>query len=141
MKHLSTPNPKSRVLLALAGLLILAVGPGASALQAVFITGGVYDESIQTNTIDVEGTLDANPFQVSSGTFTANVLSAFGTGNGGVIDFDSGSLTNVTTIDGSFSSGTKSISITNGIGTYFGIGAFSERTAISGNDFLAVFDK
>ncbi|MCA9103339.1 MAG: hypothetical protein KDA63_19425, partial [Planctomycetales bacterium] len=123
-------------------LAIVAMGAMLGLLpcgvSADFNTTGVYDEnSYQTNAVDTSATYDAAD-QVSLSTFTDWVATAFQFNRGGVIDFDSGSLTDINTIDAIYGvNGKGTLRITNG--TVRGmelINPLATQTPISGNGGL-----
>ncbi|QNN21854.1 PEP-CTERM sorting domain-containing protein [Planctomycetales bacterium ZRK34] len=139
-------------------LSILLAGVTAS-VEASFTAVGVYDENTtQSNTVDTIATSDANTNQLSLSSFTTLVANAFSSGQGGVVNFDSGSLNGSATIGGTvpysdnfdvlFDGGSKSLHVFDGSvtnpgsspantsGDYAGPGAFSGRTPISGSQFL-----
>ena len=136
-----------------AGSMLLA----ASTAHADFDTTGVYDENIvQANVVDTSATVD-NAEQVSLATFTNWVAAAFSLNQGGVIDFDSGSFTDINTIDANYGvNGKKTLRITNptirgwelidplGLQTSIsgtaGMKKINGTTSFNGNDFLYDFD-
>ncbi|QNN21360.1 PEP-CTERM sorting domain-containing protein [Planctomycetales bacterium ZRK34] len=133
-----------QMIMAMVAAALLSAGP----TQAAFTAVGVYDEnSVQTNAVDTVATSDANPNQLSLSTFTTQIAAAYAAGFGGVVNFDSGTLTDPNTsgtypvsdtFDVSYAGGAKSLRVTDiESGDYTGPGSFSERTAISGSQFLA----
>lgn len=99
---------------------LLAVGLlGATTSRAAFTTTGIYDENtFNLNAVDVSATSDAG-VEISLSSFTALVELAYNADAGGVINFDSGSLTNSDTIDAVYGvSANRNITITDAtIGT------------------------
>ncbi|MHC4995958.1 MAG: PEP-CTERM sorting domain-containing protein [Planctomycetota bacterium] len=84
----------------------------ANPLVAAFTTTGTYDAATNGNVVDVSATSDSG-VEISLSSFTTLVDLAYQADAGGVIDFDSGSLTGTDTIDATVGvSATKSITIT-----------------------------
>lgn len=125
---------KKNLLFTRAAALLAAGLLGATTSQAAFTTTGVYDENtVNLNAVDVSATSDAG-VEISLSSFTALVELAYNADAGGVINFDSGSLTNGNTLDATYGvSAAKNITITNG--TAVGTLEVSSPviTAISGN--------
>ena len=117
------------------GVVIVITASGllcGNPAQAAFTTTGTYDDNTTNgNIVDVSATGDAGE-EISLSSFTTLVDLAYQADAGGVINFDSGTLTGTDTIDATFGvSANKNITITDAtIGT---LQIASPASAISGN--------
>ncbi|MES2438047.1 MAG: hypothetical protein V4584_03225 [Verrucomicrobiota bacterium] len=130
---------KSSLILATTTVFASSLLASRAALTAV----GVYDENVtQTNTVDVQmplsGSTGVAGTVVTSATFATDVAAAFTTGNGGVGNFDSGTLTSGSVIDIGFASGTKTLTLTDNLTQAYALGTSSAaRISVSGAGFLS----
>jgi len=138
---------KPRLVAVMGALLGIAI---LSSAEAAFVAVGTYDEQIsQPNAVDSDaGSFSGSGTQLTvtgSGDFDDDVAAAFSQGLGGVIDFDSGSLTDGTTIDVTYAAGSKNLQVTRTDGNYaLSVTAADgtnqqQGTAISGTEVLAGF--
>lgn len=79
-----------------------------SIADAAITTVGVFDENVvQVNRVDVSAT------KYTAGQVSSDVASAFAAGQGGVIDFDNGTITDPNRLEATFSAGTKILHVRN----------------------------
>jgi len=138
-----TANPKNPVLKPIFRSIVLAacLAGTVSHAQTTTSTVGIYDDDeFQPNTVDKSATDDGNANQVSLATFKTDIATAFAEGRGGVINFDDGEKSNISTLIATYGpGGSKSVTITSSGALSFNkqVGV---RTPISGELHLSKGD-
>lgn len=94
-------------LLAFVPVVLFTVNT-VSIANASIVSVGVFDENVvQANSVDISATA------YTAGQVSVDVASAFATGQGGVIDFDNGTITDSNRLEATFAGGTKTLHVRN----------------------------
>lgn len=87
---------------------VLCTVGAVSIANASIVSVGLFDENVvQSNSVDVSATT------YTAGQVSVDVASAFAAGQGGVIDFDNGTITDPNRLEATFAGGTKTLHVRN----------------------------